>query len=133
MKQVQSGGWAEMEEWMGPVMKLEEVSSGQGKDREEGGHQHVRDALEETAACRTPYACVSVCTCVHVCVCTCEFMRGQFWGQGRHPWPPARNHAHRCPAGIPTNADTPALECQKPARAGAAASKSRPKAAEGPG
>ena len=57
-----------MEEWVGPVMQLEEVSRGQGKGREGGGHQHVRDVLEDTAACRTPYACVSVCTCVHVCV-----------------------------------------------------------------
>lgn len=101
-KEVESGGWAEM----GPLMKPEEVSRVQGKRREEEPTRCVRNALEET----------EVCGMLCVCSCVCVRAVGPLGGcRGQHPRPPAGNHAHRCAAGIPTDADTPALECQQPA------------------
>lgn len=93
---------------MGPLMKPEEVIRVQGKRREEEPTRCVRNALEETEVCGM------LCACVHACVRACV---GPLGGcRGQHPRPPARNQAHRCAAGIPTDADTPALECQRPAR-----------------
>ena len=58
---------------VGPVRKVEAVSAGQQEQREEIPLQHVRDALEATAACRTCCACACVCESVpvdtHMCVC----------------------------------------------------------------
>lgn len=102
------------------MMKLEGVSRGRGRRTEEEATQQARTALEETEACETLRVRARV--------------RGQWGGQGAAPSASCQEpRTHRCSAGIPTDADAPALGCQKPAGAGAAASKSRPKAAKGPG
>lgn len=65
---------------MDPVTKLEEGSRGQGSSGD--------------AVCTSVHVCVHVCARVYVCV------------RGQHPRLPARSHAHRCPAGTRTHADT---------------------------
>ena len=66
-------------------------------------------------------ACVSVYLWTPTCVYVCESVS---WGSPRDRQPGTLHTDAQ--SASPTNAYTPALECQNPAGAGAAASKSRP-------
>lgn len=68
------------------------------------------------------WACACWCVCIHV------------WSDGGGACILSLQPGLLCTddqLSVPTDADTPALGCQKPVGAGAAASKSRPEAAEG--
>ena len=71
--------------------------------------------------------CVHVCARVCACMCTCIRVC-----EGAAPSASSQEPCTQMPGRHPHTCRHPALECQKPARARAAASKSRPRAAEGP-
>lgn len=96
-EEVQGGGWVlgwRWTEWAGARAR----AAG-------GGHLKCRECPEGGEAGGMPCVCVHV----HTCMCMCEGAGG-----GQQSRPPARIHAHRCPAGIPTDTDIPALGCPSP-------------------